>query len=424
MSEVFTDADAQADLASLEAWAADYTGREYARMRDESMLLRPGFDPISCDTIESPAAHEAFATLDLAEMAKSKASPKRFVIERLAPAGEVTLFTGPGSAGKSLLAQQLATAAAAGRETLGFMIEPTPAIYITCEDDAEQLHWRQEHICKALGSPMSALAGKLHLSSLRGNIGSELATFPQDGRVLPTTSYERLVATLQRTGARIAFLDNVAHLFAGNENDRGEVTRFVNLLNRLACETDASIVLLGHPNKAGDSYSGSTAWLNAVRSHFSINHDPETDARTLNIGKANYAQKGDRVRFFWQDWAFVGEDELPPDRAREFMETKRAVTDNEVFLACLRERTRQKRAVSEKSSKTFAPLVFAGMPEAKGIGKARLEKAMDRLFRLDAIERGELPWRGSDRKTAVGLRETAADIAGNVAGNVAEDTCG
>jgi RecA-family ATPase len=49
----------------------------------------------------------------------------------------------------------------------------------------------------------------------------------------------------------------VAHLFAGNENDRGEVTRFINALNRLAGETGAAVLLLGHPNKAGDSYSGS-----------------------------------------------------------------------------------------------------------------------------------------------------------------------
>ncbi len=359
---------------------------------------------------------EPFETLDLAALAQIPASPKPFVIERLAPVGEVTLFTGPGSSGKSLLSQQLATAAAAGTGTLGFDIQPTPSIYITCEDDADQLHWRQEHLCSALGVDMASLAGKLHLASARGELGSELATFAPDGTMKPTKSYDRLVATIHATGARLAFLDNVAHLFSGNENDRGEVTRFVGLLNRLAGETGAAVVLLGHPNKSGDSYSGSTAWLNAVRSQFTVAHDEETDARTLTIGKANYARKGDQVRFFWQNWAFVAEEELPPDRARELMETQRAVADNDIFLNCLRERNRQQRAVSEKSSKTYAPLVFAGMPESKGIGKTRLEKAMDRLFRLDKIERGEL-WKGADRKAVIGLRETPEEGAGNVADN-------
>src|SRR3546814_20564791 len=47
------------------------------------------------------------------------------------------------------------------------------------------------------------------------------------------------------------------------------------------------------------------------------------------------------------------------------------------------------------------------MPEAKGIGNARLEAALDRLYRIDAIERGYL-WR-ADRTDKFGLREKCAD---------------
>src|SRR3546814_15170111 len=69
---------------------------------------------------------------------------------------------------------------------------------------------------------------------------------------------------------------------------------------------------------------------------------------------------------------------------------------------------RREQAVSENvASRTYAPLVFSKMPEAKGIGKARLEAAMDRLYRIDAIERGYL-WR-ADRQDKFGLREKCAD---------------
>src|SRR5690606_16192454 len=94
-------------------------------------------------------------TLDLADLARQRAEAKRFAIELIAPEGEVTLFTGPGSGGKSLLAQQLATASAAAiGKCLGLDVQPGPAIYLTCEDDAAQLHWRQEHICASLGVDM------------------------------------------------------------------------------------------------------------------------------------------------------------------------------------------------------------------------------------------------------------------------------
>ena len=46
----------------------------------------------------------------------------------------------------------------------------------------------------------------------------------------------------------------------------------------------------------------------------------------------------------------------------------------------------------------------------------RLNAAMDRLFRLGAIERAEL-WQGPDRKAVYGLRETTREGAGNGAGN-------
>lgn len=200
----------------------------------------------------------AIKTLDWAALAKVKPAPKAFVIPRLAPAGEVTLFTGPGSAGKSLLAQQLATALAAGVPTLRLEMGQAPAIYLTCEDDEGQLYWRQEHICKALGVPVASLADKLHVASLRGALDNALGSEGPDGEFILSVSYHRLAAMIRRTGAKLVALDNVAHLFAGNENDRGEVTRFVNALNRLAGESGAAIILLCHPNKAGDSYSGST----------------------------------------------------------------------------------------------------------------------------------------------------------------------
>ena len=343
--------------------------------------------------------------LDLIQLAKVRAQPKAFAISHLAPRGEVTLFTGPGSAGKSLLAQQMATAAAAGIGTLGYDLDPAPAIYLTCEDDPGQLHWRQQHICEAMGVNLADLEGRLSLISRRGELDNELSASMDGEDAKPSPLYRRLETTIGETGARHVWLDNVAHLFPGNENDRGEVTQFVNLLNRLAGRTGAAIVLLGHPNKAGDNYSGSTAWLNAVRSQFTIEHDEETDVRTLRNAKANYARKGLASRFVWMDWAFVREDDLPADHAATLRASAQAANDNERFLTCLAEMTRQKRPVSESpNALNFAPKVFATMPEAKGVAKERMAKAMDRLFRLDAIERAEL-WQGPDRKPVFGLRE-------------------
>lgn len=331
------------------------------------------------------------ACLDLAALAKTEPEPKQFIIPRLAPAGEVTLFTGAGAVGKSLLAQQLATALAAGVRTLGLDLVKAPAIYLTCEDDAAQLHWRQSHICRALGVSMASLAGYLHLISLRGQPDNALATIDQ-GRLNPAPLYGRVAELLRSTGARMACLDNVAHLFAGNENDRGEVTQFVNLLNRLAGDTGAAILLLGHPNKGGDTYSGSTAWLNAVRSQVTMErpkdceHDP--DLRSVHLGKPNYVQSGEAFKCRWSDWAFIRDEDLPDDKRNQLSQAIAVSGENAAFLECLRARTEQgdARAVGPSPGPNYAPSQFEGMPQAKGHDRHALKRAMERLLSIRRIE--------------------------------------
>jgi RecA-family ATPase len=348
------------------------------------------------------AGPDLLPTLDLAALSKTRAKAVEFAIERIAPMAEVTLFTGPGSGGKSLLGQQLCTVSAAAIGTLGSVgsclglaVKAGPAIYATCEDTGEHLHFRQERLCEALGVDMASLAGKLHLVSLRGELDNALEGKDENGDYAPSAAYHRLAATIRATGARIAVLDNVAHLFAGNENDRHDVTRFVNLLNRLARDTGAAIILIGHPNKSGDTYSGSTAWLNAVRSQVWIDTPRDSDgsvldhdARVLTIGKANYAPKGDGIAFRWHQWAFVRDDDLPQDTRDEIAEIVKANGENGAFLACLRARTEQGdgRGVGPSPGPSYAPTQFEGMPQAKGYKKAVLKRAMDRLYECGRIK--------------------------------------
>jgi RecA-family ATPase len=372
-------------------------------------------DPNNWDNPDNMPAHirpvEPLGSLDLAALSHIDPQPKSFAIERIAPAGEVTLFTGPGSAGKSLLGQQFATAAASGNPCIGLMVKPGRAIYLTCEDDNDQLHWRQQHLCQALGVPMASLAGKLHLISLRGELDNALMVDQGKGKLAPSAAYRRIAATIKATGSHMIFLDNVAHLFVGNENDRGEVTRFVNLLNRLAGDTGAAIVLLAHTNKQGDNFSGSTAWLNAVRSQCFITHDEETDLRTLSLPKSNYDRKGDVATFRWHNWAFVRDADIPIDQRAEIAGAIAANAADAAFLACLKVRNAQGegRGVGPSPGPNYAPAQFEGMSEAKRYRKQVLKQAMDRLFAAGKIrtETVRNQTKGRDVRVIVEVPEAA-----------------
>lgn len=358
-------------------------------------------------TINAPG--ETFPLLDLAALADTRPEPRAFALDRFIPAGELTLFTGPGGAGKSLFAQQLATSIAAGHQFLGVNAMHGRTLYLTAEDDERELHWRQDHIARRLGVPL-ALMG-LHLASLRGRLGNELCTFDVEGRLRPSPAFAVLCDTIRAAAATFVILDNVAHLFAGNENDRGQVTQFTNLLNRLARDTGATILLVAHPNKAGDSYSGSTAWLNAVRSQIRLDWQRDSeggiadpDARELKLGKANYARAGETLAFRWHDFALILEEELPTDQRADLAANLQANAENDGFMRCLATATASRRAVSHNPGVNYAPTVFARMTEGKGFTRQAYEHAFERLWHLGRIELDQQLWQAENRHWKVGIR--------------------
>lgn len=331
--------------------------------------------------------------------------------DNFVPNFQATLLTGAGAAGKSLATQQMSTCVAMGLPFLGVETKRCPTLYITCEDDLEELHRRQEAICASLGISLESTRGHLFLLSLQGQIGNELATFDHEGKMSVAPRYREIEATCLALGVRHVTIDNTAHTFAGNENDRHQVAAFVNLNNGLAQAIGGSVIMVGHPNKAGDSYSGSTAWENQVRSRLYLEIPKgdegapvDPDMRVLRNEKANYSQRGAEVTFYWLKGAFVTEQDMPQGTERDMRESAQAGYENKLFLDLLDTLTKQKRHVSHAANlPNYAPKLMASMPEAKGMSKANFARAMERLFALDLIAASVPLWKGRDRHPVLGL---------------------
>lgn len=324
------------------------------------------------------------------------------------PDKQASLLTGAGASGKSLATQQMATCIAMGLPFLGVETKRTPALYITCEDDLAELHRRQVAICESLQLPLEATRGHLHLLSLQGELGNELATFSHDGEMSLAPRFSQIVETCRAFGIRHVTIDNTAHTFTGNENDRHQVAAFVNLNNRLAQIIDGSVLIVGHPNKAGDSYSGSTAWENQVRSRLYLeipkrgdDDGPiDPDMRVLRNEKANYSQRGAEVQFWWHRGAFVTSKPTGDDSAAHAADA----FDEGLFLDLLERLTMQRRHVSHAPNlSNYAPKVMAAMPEARGVSKGNFARAMERLFAADRIAASQPLWAGRDRHPVHGL---------------------
>lgn len=357
------------------------------------------------------AAPQGLALINPATWATVDAPVREWALDHWIPARQATYLTGAGSAGKSLIAQQLCTCIAYAAPFMGIEPRQAVAIYLTCEDDADELHRRQKAICSALNVPIAALGGRLHLISLAGMIGNELALFDPLGRMTATQQYADLLAAVRATGAGFVALDNVAHLFSGNENIRNQVAAFCGLLNNLAADTGAAVLFIGHPNKAGDNFSGSTAWENQVRSRLFLETPRDangatidSDARTLTRAKANYARNGEALAFRWHQWAFVRDDDLPRHERAEVAANVQIGLENERFLACLATTTAQGRNLSHVSCATGAIDVFPKLPEALGMNKAAFRRAQERLISLGIIRVNQPFGQTPNRKPLSGIK--------------------
>ena len=403
-----------ASIATLELPGLPEKGdvSDWIPRQDHGADAAPRLLELAEAALHQPA--ETFPIADLAAWARTEPTSKAFAMAGFIPAGEVTLFTGPGGSNKSTFGLQLCACSAAALPMLGVPVAPGPALYVTAEDEDRENHWRLRKIAGWIRTSLDRLAGKLHVVSLRGRLNNELATFDAEGRLHVAPAMRLLRATIEATGSRLIVLDNVAHLFAGNENDRANVTAFVNLLYQLCRDLGVTVVLIGHPNKAGDSYSGSTAWLNAVRSQIVLQRPEDSedpDARVLTLGKANYARQGEQLAFRWHDFALVLDDALPSSTRDELAAVIQANRQNERFLQCLAKSAEEKRATSpNRSASNYAPRTFAKMTLGRGTSEAGFEAAMERLLHLGVIVNGAKVYQRDNRAwvTGIGLAENGA----------------
>jgi KaiC/GvpD/RAD55 family RecA-like ATPase len=344
-------------------------------------------------------------TVCMAELAGTVVPPREWVVPGWIPSRAATLIVGPGGAGKSLFVQQLLTCISQGIPCLSLPAsEAVPTLLINCEEERNELTRRGFAIADAIRAPVSDLVG-VHTLSRVGELGNEVGTFDAERKIHLSDFYNQIEATALDKGARVVALDNIAHLYAGNENDRSEVTQFVNALSRLAIKIDGAVILVGHPAKgAGSEYSGSTAWENAVRSRLFMQRldkvgddEPDPNVRVLTRSKTNYSAVGDAVEMRWDRGAFVqhltGLTKPADDK----------IADG-TFLRCLAKFIAEKRPVSaSRHAHNYAPKEFSWEGIAGGFKARALEAAMRRLSERGAIALDERLWRRANRSWACGI---------------------
>jgi RecA-family ATPase len=321
-----------------------------------------------------------------------KEPPSRvaWVAHNLIPRGDVSSLGGDGGSGKTMLALQLATAMARGaQDWLGAVVNPGPVVFLSGEEPEDEIRRRVARIAARQGFDCDALAD-LHFWFPSDFAGCTFAT-PGPGGVMQATPLFRSVeAAIGARRPALVVLDNVAAVFAGNQNDRVMVRTFVNLFRGMARTTGCGVLLLDHPSLSGmqngTGRGGNMDWRNSVRAALHLKAaedkaDADRGVRVLEHLKSNYAPLQAAQRLEWVDGVLSIEGTASP-----LQHAARDAQADERFIEHLATRNRLGRDVGENPGRNYAPKIFEEMEGAGGYTKRAFAAAMERLFLAGKIE--------------------------------------
>jgi RecA-family ATPase len=348
-------------------------------------------DPVTFDA-EPPKANghapelKPLQWLNMSRWDDEPVPERKWAIKDRVPLNQAGLFSGEGGTGKSIIELMKNVAHVSGKDWLGSMPEPGPAIYVGAEDDADELHIRLAAIASHYGVTFKDLSG-LHVLCLLGQDATLCAANGKSGKVETTALYRQLYEAAGDIKPKNISIDTLSRAFAGNEIDRIQVYTFAMHMQALAMVAGGSVTVLSHPSltgmNSGSGISGSTAWHGAFRFRMYLTsikpesgEQPDGDLRELQFLKNQYGPKSDAIAVRYQRGLF-----LPEHGMASLDKLAREQKVDEVFLALMARMDSEGRNVSDiPQARNYAATVFPKEREAKGMRKADFESAMRRLF--------------------------------------------
>lgn len=347
------------------------------------------------------------AALDWPKLSGQEPPPRQWAVKGWLGFGHVTLLVGAGGIGKTLLAQQMASCLALGREFVGEVTRPIKSLMWACEDDHDELWRRQIQLARWCRAGLEEFDENLVIVPRQGLDNALVST--EFGKLMFTPLIAQLSEQANDLKAEIVIIDNAGQTYGCGENDRHAVTAFLNAL--VGALPGRAIMLLSHPSRsAGSEFSGSSAWENVARTRLYLGAtlpgekpDPEAipddNVRFLARRKANYSPK-DWRRMTYAEGALTPD---VPETGSSLIASIQAGRAERVVLNGLQKLTTMGIHASDGTRATnFLPKLLTQYKLTEGLQSALLSAAMRDLMLSNRVKRTQLGTSGS-RNKIVGL---------------------
>ena len=363
------DPDSTEVAATIKSAYGDQTDLGEASREGREQIIRL-FDDLPPEPEEKSAGtrYSDDGGKDWLDLAAREVPPRRWFIENWLSADEgyTVLFSGRGGTGKSALMLDLMHALATGEPFCGMpVLRGAKALFVSCEDSEEEIARR---IQRRKMDGKSVPRGVIRVWSRLGR--SNVLCVPDRRGLLQEAPF---LAELRARGQEffgtdggVLVLDTLSDVFAGNENDRSQVSCFVKqYLNALGTELGVTIMVLAHPAKgasvSGQGFSGSTAWEGAFRCRWELNYqktDRTDGLLELVLAKSNTAKSGEKIVLENRGGLFFVVDEACADNSakRELLRLIAEAYDEDAPFARGKRAARPIESVRVADPITGAPL--------------------------------------------------------------------
>jgi len=170
---------------------------------------------------------------DVAEYVTWNLPPPEFYIKDILPKQGAMLVYGSPKVKKSWLTQHMGYCIATGSEWVGFKTEQARVFIAQFEISERAYYWR-----------LKAMANNYHLQSqMFFEVSPGLMYIDQN------ENFNRLSAVIREHKPQVIFLDCLASCFGGDENNNEHIANFIQKIEILKTEHEASVVIVHHTNK-------------------------------------------------------------------------------------------------------------------------------------------------------------------------------
>ena len=242
--------------------APDTNGNPHLTIKTLTRWLTDSNHLTSADAAASGVLEdvEAFWQSADASFALDREPAKRsWAIEGFAPIGLVTMVTGPGGQGKSMLMMQLAVHASMGRKWGEYDIRlPIKTLCLSYEDDALELHRRARVVAtRAISDDDIGSAAVLYRKNFRMFAAGQdltdswtLLVKADRSTTAHTPRVSWLIDVLKHGKVKLLTIDPAVFTHSVEENSNTDIAAYMRMLTHVAREAQCAIVIVHHAGKA------------------------------------------------------------------------------------------------------------------------------------------------------------------------------